>query len=96
MIKEHVIQALKMSIIVNEVSGTVYSFLYMQEENNNLMVMNEDLMCKLRRSEILLNRVNEELARYRTADGKTPNLDLDEEQRLRTKLKVCIAERQEH
>jgi kinesin family protein 15 len=67
----------------------------MQEENNNLMMMNEDLMCKLRRSEVLLNRVNEELARYRAADGKTPNLDLDEEQRLRSKLKVCIRERQE-
>ena len=64
----------------------------MQEENNHLMSMNEDLMSKLRRSDILLNRVNEELARYRTADGKTPHVDLDEAQRLQSKVQVYIRE----
>ena len=70
-------------------------FSSMKEENNYLRLMNEDLMSKLRRSEMVLNRVNEELARYRAADGKTPHLDLDEEQRLRSKLQVHIGVKQE-
>jgi hypothetical protein len=43
---------------------------------------------KLRRSDILFARVNDELARYRIADGKTPFLNIDEEQCLRSKLQV--------
>jgi len=36
----------------------------------------------------LFARVNDELARYRIADGKTPFLNIDEEQCLRSKLQV--------
>jgi kinesin family protein 15 len=57
-----------------------------KEENNALRLQNEDLNVKLRRSDILFARVNDELARYRIADGKTPFLNIDEEQCLRSKL----------
>ncbi|BBM96977.1 kinesin family member 15 [Marchantia polymorpha subsp. ruderalis] len=57
-----------------------------KEENNALKTQNEDLSGKLRRTEILFTRVNDELARYRNAEGKTPFLNFDEEDRLRKKL----------
>ncbi|CAM6102761.1 unnamed protein product [Calypogeia fissa] len=57
-----------------------------KEENNSIRLQNEDLSGKLRRMEILFTRVNDELARYRTAEGKTPFLNFDEEARLQKKL----------
>ncbi|KAL3700311.1 hypothetical protein R1sor_018333 [Riccia sorocarpa] len=57
-----------------------------KEENNALKSQNEDLSGKLRRTEILFTRVNDELARYRTAEGRSPFLNFDEEERLRKKL----------
>jgi len=38
---------------------------------------------KLRRAELLYTRVCDELAKYHTAEGKLPVLNIDEEQRLR-------------
>ncbi|XP_024388572.1 kinesin-like protein KIN-12F [Physcomitrium patens] len=57
-----------------------------KEENTTLRRKTEDLSSKLRRTEILFARVNDELAKYRTAEGKTPFLNVDEEQCLRSKL----------
>lgn len=57
-----------------------------QEENNTLRYQNEDMCAKLRRTEVLLARVNDELAKYRAAEGKTPFINIDEEQCLRSKL----------
>ncbi|OVA15456.1 Kinesin [Macleaya cordata] len=64
-----------------------------KEENNVLKVHNEDLSAKLRRTETILSRVKEELARYRASDGRSPFIDLDEEQRLHNKLKETEEER---
>lgn len=50
---------------------------------------NEDLNVRLRRSEEVLLRVKEELARYRSSFGKDPCIDFDEEEQLRMKLQVC-------
>lgn len=61
-----------------------------QEENTTLRRKTEDLSSKLRRTEILFARVNDELAKYRTAEGKTPFLNVDEEQCLRSKLQVKL------
>ncbi|XP_024384201.1 kinesin-like protein KIN-12C isoform X3 [Physcomitrium patens] len=57
-----------------------------KEENTALRHKIEDLSAKLRRTEVLLARVTDELAKYRTAEGKTPLLNIDEEQCLRIKL----------
>lgn len=62
----------------------------MQEENTALRHKIEDLSAKLRRTEVLLARVTDELAKYRTAKGKTPLLNIDEEQCLRIKLQVIL------
>lgn len=59
-----------------------------QEENNMLNNQNEDLSSRLRRTELILSRVKEELACFRGSIGKTPHIDFDEENRLSTKLKV--------
>lgn len=53
-----------------------------------LKAENEELGRKLRRSEGILSRVKEELARYRAANGKNPCIHIEEEQRLNDKLKV--------
>lgn len=42
----------------------------------------------MRRSELMFARVKDELERYRIAAGKTPFPNIDEEQRLRSKLQV--------
>ncbi|XP_026456859.1 kinesin-like protein KIN-12D isoform X2 [Papaver somniferum] len=64
-----------------------------KEENNVLRAHNEDLSAKLRRSEIILSRVKEELARYRASEGRSPFINFDEEQRLHKKLKETEEER---
>ncbi|KAA0046003.1 hypothetical protein IC582_025259 [Cucumis melo] len=64
-----------------------------KEENNTLRAQNGDLSAKLHRTEILLSRVKEELAYFRTSTGKTPNIDFDEEQRLNIKLKETEEEK---
>lgn len=53
-----------------------------------LKIQNEGLSVKLRRAELILSRVKDELARYRAAIGKAPDINFDEEQRLKSKLKV--------
>lgn len=53
-----------------------------------LKIHNEELSTKLRRTEVILSRVKEELARFRASIGKNPRIDFDEERRLSTKLKV--------
>ncbi|CAK7329803.1 unnamed protein product [Dovyalis caffra] len=58
-----------------------------EEENNSLKIQNEDLSAKLRRVEINLSRVKEELAHCRASIGKSPYIDFDGEQRLMNKLK---------
>uniref|UniRef100_A0A0A0LIU9 Kinesin motor domain-containing protein n=1 Tax=Cucumis sativus TaxID=3659 RepID=A0A0A0LIU9_CUCSA len=64
-----------------------------KEENNMLRAQNGDLSAKLHKTEILLSRVKEELAYFRTSTGKTPNIDFDEEQRLNIKLKETEEEK---
>lgn len=61
-----------------------------QEENNNLKMQNEDLATKLRRSEVILSRVKEELARHRALFGKNQYLHFAEDQQLRNELKVGL------
>ncbi|KAI4332059.1 hypothetical protein L6164_016998 [Bauhinia variegata] len=58
-----------------------------KEENNKLKIQNEELSAKLRKTEIFLSRVKEELARFRASFGVKPYIDIDEEQRLIIKLK---------
>ncbi|XP_068653780.1 kinesin-like protein KIN-12F isoform X2 [Aristolochia californica] len=58
-----------------------------KEENNLLRTQNDDLSSKLRRSEITLSRVKEELAGYRASLGKDAYIDIDEEERLENQLK---------
>ncbi|CAM6039323.1 unnamed protein product [Sphagnum compactum] len=57
-----------------------------KDENNALRLQVEDLSGRLRSMEIMFARVKDELARYRTAAGRTPFPNLDEEQRLKSKL----------
>lgn len=61
----------------------------LQDENNMLKTQNDELSSKLRRTEVILSRVKEELARFRASTGKNPYIDFDEEHRLNIKLKVC-------
>lgn len=61
-----------------------------QEENNALKTQNEDLSAKLRRTEALLSCMKEDLARYRASTGRSPYIDIDEEQRLKRKLEVSV------
>ncbi|XP_065855642.1 LOW QUALITY PROTEIN: kinesin-like protein KIN-12D [Euphorbia lathyris] len=58
-----------------------------KEENNMLKLENEDLSAKLKRTEIILSRVKEELAHYRASIGKRPLVDFDKEQQLMNKLR---------
>ncbi|WCJ33783.1 phragmoplast orienting kinesin 2 [Euphorbia peplus] len=58
-----------------------------KEENNMLKLQNDDLTAKLKRTEIILSRVKEELAHYRTSIGKRPLVDFDKEQQLMTELR---------
>ncbi|KAM3742966.1 hypothetical protein ACB098_07G108500 [Castanea mollissima] len=64
-----------------------------KEENNVLKIQNEDLSTKLRRTEVMLSRVKEELARLRASIGRNPYIDYDEEQRLSMKLKETEEEK---
>ncbi|XP_020525578.1 kinesin-like protein KIN-12F isoform X2 [Amborella trichopoda] len=64
-----------------------------KEENDNLKVQNEEIADKLRHTEGLLSRVSNELACYRASNGKSPYFDLDEEERLKNKLKETEDER---
>ncbi|XP_023879431.2 kinesin-like protein KIN-12D [Quercus suber] len=64
-----------------------------KEENNILKIQNEDLSTKLRRTEVMLSRVKEELARLRASIGRNPYIDYDEEQRLSMKLKETEEEK---
>jgi len=68
----------------------------LQDENNSLRLQVEDLSTKMRRAEMMFGRVKDELERYRIAAGKTPFPNIDEEQRLRSKLQVqrCRRERE--
>lgn len=54
-----------------------------------LKIENEDMNLRLQRSEQILSRVKEELARYRSSSGKGPYIDFDEEEQLRKELEVC-------
>jgi kinesin family protein 15 len=79
---------------VRSSEGTVVAYKFwvvycvQQDENNSLRIQNDELSGKLRRAELLYTRVCDELAKYRTAEGKLPVLNIDEEQRLRNKLTV--------
>ncbi|CAK9267106.1 unnamed protein product [Sphagnum jensenii] len=64
-----------------------------KDENNALRIQNDELSGKLRRAELLYARVNDELSKYRSADGKQPFLDIDEEQRLCNMLQEAEADR---
>ncbi|KAM2008253.1 hypothetical protein EV1_003075 [Malus domestica] len=64
-----------------------------KEENHKLKVQNEELSNKLRRTEVILSRVKEELACFRASCGKNPYVDFDEEQRLGAKLKETEGEK---
>ncbi|CAK9267606.1 unnamed protein product [Sphagnum jensenii] len=77
---------------VNKLSGQqnlqqrIHHHTKIKEENLSLRTMNDDLRGKLRRSELLFARVNDELAQYRVSEGKSPFVNIDEEELLRSKL----------
>ncbi|CAK9213743.1 unnamed protein product [Sphagnum troendelagicum] len=77
---------------VNKLSGQqnlqqrIHHHTKIKEENLSLRTMNDDLRGKLRRSELLFARVNDELAEYRGSEGKSPFVNIDEEELLRSKL----------
>ncbi|KAG0565723.1 hypothetical protein KC19_7G010200 [Ceratodon purpureus] len=64
-----------------------------KDENNSLRIQNNELSAKLRRAEHLNTRISEELAKYRTAQGKSSALNIEEEQRLRIKLQEVEEQR---
>ncbi|CAL0331344.1 unnamed protein product [Lupinus luteus] len=64
-----------------------------KEENNRLKIQNEELGAKLRKADIFLSRVREDLARLRASAGVKPRIDFDEEQRLIIKLKEIEGEK---
>ncbi|KAL2344857.1 hypothetical protein Fmac_006142 [Flemingia macrophylla] len=64
-----------------------------QEENNTLKIQNEELSAKLRRADIFVSRVKEDLARLRASAGMKTRIDFDEEQRLMMKLKEIEEEK---
>ncbi|KAE8721819.1 Phragmoplast orienting kinesin 2 [Hibiscus syriacus] len=64
-----------------------------EEENNMLKIQNEELGSKLRRTEVVLSRVRDELAQYRASIGKSPCVNFDEEQRLNNKLRESDEDR---
>ncbi|KAL1180314.1 hypothetical protein V6Z11_A03G222400 [Gossypium hirsutum] len=64
-----------------------------KEENNMLKIQNEELGVKLRRTEVVLSRVREELGHYRASIGKSPCVNFDEEQRLNNKLRESDEDR---
>ncbi|XP_004292458.1 PREDICTED: uncharacterized protein LOC101313387 [Fragaria vesca subsp. vesca] len=64
-----------------------------KEENHMLKTHNEELSTKLRRTEVLLSRCKEKLARYRASVGRSPYVDFDEEQRLSNKVKEIEEEK---
>ncbi|XP_042378501.1 kinesin-like protein KIN-12E isoform X1 [Zingiber officinale] len=64
-----------------------------KEENTMLKIENEDMTLRLKRSEQILSRVKEELARYRSSSGKGPYIDFDEEEQLRKELEESESER---
>ncbi|KAL7002771.1 hypothetical protein U1Q18_003927 [Sarracenia purpurea var. burkii] len=64
-----------------------------KEENNFLKSKNEDLSIKLQRTDAILARVKEELARFRASNGRSPFINFDEEQRLNEILKETEEER---
>ncbi|KOM31824.1 hypothetical protein LR48_Vigan01g138000 [Vigna angularis] len=66
-----------------------------KEENNKLKTQNEELSGKLRRAEIFLSRVKEDLARLRSSAGVKTSINFDEEQRLMIKLKEIEEEKVE-
>ncbi|KAL9327432.1 hypothetical protein ACSQ67_008077 [Phaseolus vulgaris] len=66
-----------------------------KEENNKLKTQNEELSAKLRRAEVFLSRVKEDLARLRSSAGVKTSINFDEEQRLMIKLKEIEEEKVE-
>ncbi|CAH9125833.1 unnamed protein product [Cuscuta epithymum] len=59
-----------------------------KEENTLLRSQNDDLSFKLSKTEAILSRVREELAHFRASfNGRCPQINLEEEQQLKTKLK---------
>ncbi|KAL1811940.1 hypothetical protein ACET3Z_022005 [Daucus carota] len=92
-------KVLELELEVKKLSGQqniqqrIHHHAKIKEENNLLKAQNEELSLKLRRSEGILSRVKEELARYRAANGKNPCIHIEEEQRLNNKLKEVEEER---
>ncbi|XP_019437476.1 PREDICTED: kinesin-like protein KIN-12D isoform X1 [Lupinus angustifolius] len=84
---------------VNKLSGQqnlqqrIHHHAKIKEENNRLKIQNEELSAKLRRADIFLSRVKEDLARLRASAGVKPRIDFDEEQRLMIKLKEIEGEK---
>ncbi|XP_016650580.1 PREDICTED: LOW QUALITY PROTEIN: phragmoplast orienting kinesin 2 [Prunus mume] len=84
---------------VNKLSGQqnlqqrIHHHAKIKEENHKLKVQNEELSTKLRRTEVILSRVKEELARFRASCGRNPYVDFDEEQRLSAKLEETEEEK---
>ncbi|KAJ0980308.1 hypothetical protein J5N97_008563 [Dioscorea zingiberensis] len=64
-----------------------------KEENSLLRIQNEELNARLQRSEVVLSRLKEELARYRAAGGRKPFIDFDEEEQLKRRLEDSEEER---
>ncbi|XP_021738486.1 kinesin-like protein KIN-12F [Chenopodium quinoa] len=64
-----------------------------KEENYELKSQNEDLCRRLRRAESYLTRIKEELAHYRSCNGRSPYISFDEEHRLKRKIKEIEQEK---
>ncbi|XP_062092244.1 kinesin-like protein KIN-12D [Humulus lupulus] len=84
---------------INKLSGQqnlhqrIHHHTKIKEENNTLKTHNADLSTKLRRTEVILSRVKEELACFRASNGRSPYIDFDEEKRLSAKLKETEEEK---
>ncbi|KAF9600599.1 hypothetical protein IFM89_011128 [Coptis chinensis] len=67
--------------------------IWQTEENNLLKIQNEGLSIKVRRMEMVLPRLREELVCFRASNGMILSSDFDEELRLNNKLKESEEEK---
>ncbi|KAL3814192.1 hypothetical protein ACJIZ3_015460 [Penstemon smallii] len=95
----HKKRVMELEVEVKKLSGQqniqqrIHHHAKIKDENNLLRSQNEDLSIKLRKTEAILSRVKEELAQFRAANGRSPYINFDEEQKLDKMLKETEEER---
>ncbi|XP_024960060.1 kinesin-like protein KIN-12D [Cynara cardunculus var. scolymus] len=97
-ISNHKMKAIELEAEVKKLSGQqnlqqrIHHHTKIKEENNTLKTQNDELSRKLRKTDVILCRVKEELASLRAASGINSNY-VETELKLNTKLKEKEEER---